>query len=681
MPRDKDMTKTTSKEAVVMDEIMSSDLMSEFENKFAVHQPEEMTLTEYLDRCKTDPMCYAFAAQRMVDAIGEPVIIDTSKNPRLARLFGNKEIRTYPAFSDFFGMEDTIEAIVDFFRHAAQGLEESKQIIYLLGPVGGGKSSLVARLRDLMESRPIYVLGYRHAAQGSKPARTEWSPYFSRVLPLFAQAGMADRISKEYGIPLRYLDTKDIVGPWERKRLEESKGNLSNFRVLKLYPSRFQQIAISEAEPGDENTQDISTLVGKVDMRKLEDFSQDDPDAYLYSGALNLTNQGLMEFKEMFKAKIKMLNPLLFAVQEHNYQGTENIGALPFNGIICAHSNEGEWLKFKNNRENEAFLDRICIVKVPYCLRIDEEMEIYKKAISESELAGKSIAPGTLEILAMFSCISRIKEPQNSDWYSKLKVYNGENLREKDVRAKDYREYREDSENRDEGFFPAISTRWAFKRLSQCFNADPHEIAADPIHMMRVLLTEIEKDFTPEQEATFKKVIKDLIKEKYYFPMVDREIRAAYLESYSDYGQNLFDRYFMWAEKWVNSEDYFDPGTGLTMNKEALDNELSKIEKPADISNPKDFRNEIVNWILRYQAKNNGANPSWRSYEKLKGVIEKTMFTKTEDLLPVISFAKKPTEDAEKKHNEFVQRMKDRGYTERQIRRIVDWYMRVQKAN
>lgn len=660
-------------EAVVMDQLMSSDLLDEFTSKFKIHDPEEMSLSDYLERCKTDPTCYATPAQRMVTAIGEPEIIDTSKNPRLARLFGNKEIRTYPAFNDFYGMEDTVESVVDFFRHAAQGLEESKQIIYLLGPVGGGKSSLVERLRDLMETLPIYVLGYR------SNGKTEWSPYFSRILPLFNQTGMAKQIAERYNIPERYLE--GIVGPWERKRLMEAKGDLAHFRVLKLYPSRFQQIAVTEAEPGDENTQDISTLVGKVDMRKLEEFSQNDPDAYLYSGALNGGNQGLLEFKEMFKAKIKMLNPLLFAVQEHNYQGTENIGALPFDGIVVAHSNEGEWLKFKNNRDNEAFLDRICIVKVPYCTRIEEEIKIYQKAIKHSELANAPIAPGTLEILAMFSVMSRLKEPANSSLWSKLKVYNGENLREKDPRAKTYQEYREDSENRDEGFFPAISTRWAFKRLSQCFNADPHEVAANPVHMMRVLLTEIEKDTKAEEEAKYKKVIKDIIKEQYYFPMVDKEIRAAYLESYSEYGQNLFDRYFMWAEKWVNSEDYFDPSTGNSLNKEALDAELSKIEKPADISNPKDFRNEIVNWILRFQARNQGQNPSWRSYQKLKDVIEKTMFTKTEDLLPVISFAKKESKEQEKKHTEFVERMQERGYTERQIRLVVDWYMRVNKTS
>jgi serine protein kinase len=654
--------------------LSATSVLDEFERNFSVYAPTEMTLPEYLEECKTDKGCYAFAAQRMVDSIGEPIIVNTAKDQRLARIFGNREIRTYEAFKGFYGMEETIEQIVDFFRHAAQGLEESKQIIYLLGPVGGGKSSLVSRLRDLVERKPIYVLAYRDTDR----SETTYSPYFSRVLPLFNEARMTGMITDKYHIDPRFLS--GILGPWERKRLIQAKGSLANFRVVKMYPSRFRQIAISEAEPGDENTQDISTLVGKVDMRKLEAFSQNDPDAYLYSGALNLSNQGLLEFKEMFKAKIKMLNPLLFAVQEHNYQGTENIAALPYDGIVVAHSNEGEWLKFRNNRENEAFLDRICIRKVPYCLRVDEEKKIYEKAIAESELSGKPVAPGTLEVLAEFSVISRLKEPANTTVWSKMKVYNGENLREKDPKAKTYLEYREEAENRDEGFFPAISTRWAFKRLSQCFNRDPHEIAADPVHMLHVLLTEIEKDTSKEEEEKYKKVIKDILRVK-YFEFVDKEIRAAYLESYADYGQNLFDRYFLWADKWVNQEEYFDPDTGLAMNRDALDAELSKIEKPADISNPKDFRNEAVQWVLRFRANNQGKNPSWRSYEKLKNVIEKTMFTKTEDLLPVISFGKKSTGEEEKKHHEFLGRMMSKGYTERQVQRVVEWYMRVQKSS
>jgi serine protein kinase len=657
-----------------MSDTASQDVFGEFATNYSVHSPEELTLKEYLERCRTDPDCYATAAQRMLKAIGLPDIVDTSKDPRDARLFGNKEIRRYPAFSDFYGMEETIESIVDFFRHAAQGLEESKQIIYLLGPVGGGKSSLVDRIRKLMESLPIYVLAYKTNLK--EPA--VMSPYFSQVLPLFGATGMGERITKEYGIPSRYLE--GIIGPWERKRLEESKGNLSNFRVVKVYPSRFQQLAISEAEPGDENTQDISTLVGKCDMRKLEEFSLNDPDAYLYSGALNKANQGILEFKEMFKAKIKMLNPLLFAVQEHNYQGTENLGAMPFYGIVCAHSNEAEWLKFRNNKDNEAFIDRVCVIKVPYCTRVNEEIQIYKKMLEGSDLADKPIAPGTLEVLAMFSVISRIREPQGASWYSKMRVYNGENLREKDQHAKTYQEYKDNIDNREEGFYQAISTRWAFKRISQCFNSDAHEIAADPIYMMNILLNEIKKDLTPEQEAIYERVIKDILNDQYYYPFIDREIRSAYLESYTDYGQNLFDRYILYADHWIRSEDYNDTDVGLVKKKDELDAELQKIEKQADVTNARDFRNEVVNYCLRYAAKNDGKKPSWKSYEKLKEVIEKTMFANTKDLLPVISFSAKSSAEEEKKHGEFVDRMMENGYTERQIRRVVDWYMRAKST-
>ena len=193
-------------------------------------------------------------------------------------------------------------------------------------------------------------------------------------------------------------------------------------------PSRTHQIAISKTEPGDENNQDISSLVGKVDIRKLEMLSQNDPDAYSYSGGLNRANQGLLEFVEMFKAPIKMLHPLLTATQEGNYIGTENIGAIPFTGVIMAHSNESEWQNFKNNKTNEAFIDRIYVIKVPYCLRATEERQIYEKLLRGSELAKAPCAPGTLDMLARFSVLTRLREHENSNVYSKMRVYDGETL-------------------------------------------------------------------------------------------------------------------------------------------------------------------------------------------------------------------------------------------------------------
>src|ERR1044071_5668908 len=381
------------------------DVFDIFSRDYAREKFESMSLRDWLLAARDNRMLYATPAERMVAAIGEAELVDTAQDPRLSRLFFNRTIKVYRAFDGFFGMEDTIERIVGYFKHTAQGLEEKRQILYLLGPVGGGKSSLAERLKDLMEVHPIYVLKAGDAI----------SPVFESPLGLFRSNELANLLAERYGIPRRRLT--GIMSPWAVKRLDEFGGDISKFEVVKLYPSKLRQIAISKTEPGDENNQDISSLVGKVDIRKLETFAQNDPDAYSYSGGLNRANQGILEFVEMFKAPIKMLHPLLTATQEGNYIGTENIGAIPYTGVILAHSNEAEWQSFKTNKNNEAFIDRICVIKVPYCLRVTEEQKIYEKLIQGSELATAPCAPATLETMARFSVMSRLRKHENSTLY------------------------------------------------------------------------------------------------------------------------------------------------------------------------------------------------------------------------------------------------------------------------
>ena len=641
------------------------DIFADFTRSYESRRESEMSLSDFLAGCRDDPMMYAGPAERILAAIGEPEIVDTAKDPRLGRIFMNRTIRRYPAFSEFYGMEETIERIVGFFRHAAQGLEERKQILYLLGPVGGGKSSIAERLKALMEQQPIYVL----------KAGDEISPVFENPLGLFNPDRMGDALEEDYGIPRRRLT--GLMSPWCLKRLDGFGGDIAQFKVVKLHPSRLRQIAIAKTEPGDENNQDVSSLVGKVDIRKLETLSQSDPDAYSYSGGLNRANQGLLEFVEMFKAPIKMLHPLLTATQEGNYIGTENIGAIPFQGIIMAHSNEAEWQSFKANKNNEAFIDRIFVIKVPYCLRVTEEQKIYEKLIRGSELTASPCAPATLEMLARFAVLSRLREHENSNIYSKMRVYDGESLREVDPRARSLQEY-QDAAGVDEGM-DGVSTRFAFKVLAATFNHDTTEVGADPVHLMYVLEQAIRREQLPDEtEKRYLEFIKAELAPR-YAEFIGNEIQKAYLESYHDYGQNLFDRYVDYADAWIEDQDFKDPDTGQLMNRELLNQELTKIEKPAGIANPKDFRNEVVKFALRARA-NTGRNPSWTSYEKLREVIEKRMFSQVEDLLPVISFGSKKDSETEKKHGEFVLRMMERGYTERQVRRLVEWYMRVKKA-
>ncbi len=456
------------------------DLFSAFTRSYDARNAAELSLAEYLNGLPRRPDDVRQRPERILRGDRRAEMIDTAKDARLGRIFMNRTIRIYPAFSDFYGMEETIERIVVFFRHAAQGLEERKQILYLLGPVGGGKSSLAERLKALMERFPVYVL----------KAGDEISPVFESPLGLFDPDAMGRRSEERYGIPRRRLT--GLMSPWCIKRLDEFGGDISSSRSSRSARRACGRSRISKTEPGDENNQDISSLVGKVDIRKLETLSQDDPDAYSYSGGLNRANQGMLEFVEMFKAPIKMLHPLLTATQEGNYVGTENIGAIPFTGIIMAHSNESEWQSFRSNKNNEAFIDRIYVIKVPYCLRVTEEEAIYGKLIQTSELTAAPCAPGTLEMLARFSVLSRLREHENSNLYAKMRVYDGESLREVDPRARSMQEYK-DAAGVDEGM-DGISTRFAFKVLAATFNHDTLEVVADPVHLMYVLEQSIKRE-------------------------------------------------------------------------------------------------------------------------------------------------------------------------------------------
>ena len=638
-------------------------IFNQYQNRYESTSEEELSLQEYLELCKKGTPAYASVAERLLLAIGEPELVDTRSVERLSRIFANKVVRIYPAFRDFYGMEEVIEGIVSYFRHAAQGLEERKQILYLLGPVGGGKSSLAEELKALIEKVPFYAI--------------KGSPVHESPLGLFNPVEDGDILEGDFGIPKRYLTS--VMSPWAVKRLHEFGGDITKFRVVKLHPSVLSQTAIAKTEPGDENNQDISSLVGKIDIRKLETYSQNDPDAYSYSGGLCLANRGMLEFVEMFKAPIKVLHPLLTATQEGNYKGTEGFGAIPFDGVVLAHSNEAEWLTFKSNRNNEAFLDRIYIVKVPYTLRVTDETRIYQKLLDNSSLSEAPCAPDTLRMLAQFSVLSRLKEPENSSIYSKMKIYDGENLKDTDPKAKSYQEYR-DFAGVDEGM-TGLSTRFAFKILSRVFNFDHREVSANPVHLMYVLEQQIEQEqFPTGVEERYLNFIKEYLSPR-YAEFIGKEIQTAYLESYSEYGQNIFDRYVNYADFWIQDQEFRDPNTGEILDRGALNSELEKIEKPAGISNPKDFRNEVVNFVLRARVKHDGNNPPWTSYEKLRAVIEKKMFSNTEELLPVISFNTKASTEDQRKHQDFVDRMISKGYTEKQVRLLCDWYLRVRKSS
>lgn len=635
------------------------------------HATKPMTMDEYFEEAKANPRVYQSSHAAMVEAFGKPRMLDTRNDPRLSRIYENRVLQVFEPFEEeFFGMYDVIQNIYGYFLSGSQGLDAAHKILYLLGPVGGGKSSLVEKLKQLAELVPMRVLA--HVDDSGKLVN---SPLFESALGLFAEAELRSEISNQYGIPLRAFPR--IMSPWARKRLEECGGDLGRFRVVELYPSIVDQVGVGVATPGDDTNQDTSTLVGKTDIRRLERFAQNDPDAYSFSGAL-CVGQRLMEFVEMFKAPIKTLNPLLPATMENYFTGTEQIGAIPFHGVIVAHSNEAEWSSFKSNRRNEAFLDRVSMVQVPYVLAVSDEIRIYEKLVRNSTLRDAPCAPETLRALATFFVLTRIKEDQKSTLLAKLRVYDGENVKETDLKAKPIHEYRELA-GVDEGM-TGESTRFAYEILAKTFNFDPEEIAADPVHLMYVLEQEVIKKQYPEERQ--KQLIGTFQKDIVYKQVkkaVDAAIREAYFDAGNEYGQALFDRYIMLADHWIEDKDYKDPDTGDVLDREEVNKQLEAVEKPAGIGNPKDFRNEVVRYALRYGKNHEGRTPGWKEYEPMKRVLERKMFENVDEMLPVISSTKKQSKEMEEKHKAFVDRMVAKGWTRKQVRKLVDWHLRVKK--
>lgn len=618
---------------------------------------EEMTLKEYLELCKKDSSVYATPAERLVKAIGAPEFIDTRSNERLSRIFSNETIPIYSDFKDIYGLEIPLRELISVIKRAAQGLEEKKQIIYLLGPVGSSKSTIAAILKRLMEAEPFYAI--------------KDSPLYENPLALFKTEH-----ATKLGIPARYLTV--VPSRWLLKRLKELEGDISKFKVVKVYPSEINQIGISHVEAGDENNQDISVLVGQVNINRLGEFPQDDPDCYSYNGGLCIGNRGLVEFTEMFKAPPKTLNPLYEATQSRFYNGTESIGVLPFEGLVLAHSNEAEWELFRNNKRNEALIDRICLIRIPYCLRYSEEVKVYEKLLKNSQLSKSPCAPKTLEMLAKFCVQTRLVHPSDDRLYNKMEVYNGDNLKHKIPSIKSVFDYQKEAwdakEGKEEGFFGA-STRFAFKVLAQTFNIDVSEIAADPLHLLYTLIDKVRQEsLAKEDEVRYLSIIENLI--KLYRKFLESEIKKSYIEAYDEHGQNKFDRYFLYADHWLKDEDIRDPFSNILLIPTELDKWLSEIEVPLGVGNKKDFRQQIVSFNLRHQAQNNGNNIKWTAHQKIKELIEAHVFSNLDDMLPIISSSSHASKEEDKKHTEFVARMVDNGYTEQQVRFLIDWYLK-----
>lgn len=599
---------------------------------------------DYLEKVREDPTIPKLAHARLYDLIIRAGSEDlhSTDDAGAKRLYKDEPIKTYNFFRDeFFGIEKTVSQIVRYFHSASLKGEESRQVLYLMGPVGSGKSSLVERLqRGLEESEPFYAIA--GSTMNEEPLQ---------LIP--------KHLRKEFEKMLGVHIEGDI-SPVTRFRLDhEFGGKYEDVPVEMKHFSKRARVGIGVVPPVDPNNQDTSVLIGSEDISKLDVYSEGDPRVLDLNGALNVGNRGVVEFIEVFKNETEYLHAMITATQEKVIPAPGRHGMVYVDTVIIAHSNEAEWQKFKSDHTNEAILDRIVVVKVPYNLRLSEEVKIYQKIIRHSDFRAH-VAPHTLEMASMFAILSRLEPTAKCDVMTKLKLYNGEEVVEKGKTKKiDVRELRD--ETKREGM-SGISTRFIMKALDNALSDNVDGNCINPINVREALITMVkEADLADDERKRLLEFLQDVL-HKEYLEILEKEITKAFVYSYQEQAESLFQNYLDHAEAFVNKTRVKDRNTKEELHADegflkSIEEQIAIIGSAAD-----GFRQEVIAYL--WATSRRGEKVSYQSYEPLKEAIEKKLMTSVRDISRIITKARTRDEDQTQKYNAMVSNLLDHGYCE-----------------
>jgi len=600
------------------------------------------SMLEYLEIIRGQPGLAKLAHKRLYEMLVDAGVqeINLDENPRLKRLHRGEKLRTFDFFSeDFYGMEKTLNQIVRYFHSASLRGEESRQVLYLVGPVGSGKSSLVERLKQGLERlQPFYAI--------------ENCPMNEEPLHLIPRH-LRKEFSKMLGVEIegdlcpvcRYRLKEDFQGRWEEVPVRTYEFSIRGKRGVGVVP------------PVDPNNQDTSVLIGSEDISKLDLYSEGDPRVLDLTGALNVGNRGMVEFIEVFKNETEYLHAMITATQEKSIPAPGRHGMIYVDTCIVAHSNEAEWKKFKSDHTNEAILDRIVTVKVPYNLRLSEEVKIYKKIIRQSRFTA-DIAPHTIEIASMFAILSRLEPTNKCDLMTKLKLYNGEEVVEKGKTKKiDVVELKEEAKN--EGM-TGISTRFIMKALDNALSDNIEANAIHPISVREALVHMVkESDFAEDVRKRYLEFLQDTL-HKEYLEVLEREITKAFVYSYREQAEALFQNYLDHAEAYVTKKRFKDRSTGEELEPD--ESFMKSIEEQiAIIGTASDgFRQEVIAYL--WSVSRRGESITYESYEPLKEAIEKKLMASVRDVSRIITKARTRDEEQNKKYDRMVEQLIRNGY-------------------
>ncbi|WP_410985652.1 PrkA family serine protein kinase [Bacillus cereus] len=590
----------------------------------------EGTFAEYLELVKERPWVAQTAHSRIYNMIKDAGIEEV-EGRRKYNFFSNK----------LFGLEDALERLVEeYFHPSAKRLDVRKRILLLMGPVSGGKSTLVTMLKRGLETYSRTDRGAVFAIKGC--------PMHEDPLHLIPHH-LRDDFYDEYGVRI-----EGNLSPLNVMRLEkEYGGRIEDVVVERIFFSEDRRTGIGTFSPSDPKSQDIADLTGSIDFSTIAEYgSESDPRAYRFDGELNKANRGMMEFQEMLKCDEKFLWHLLSLTQEGNFKAGR-FALISADELIVAHTNETEYRSFISNKKNEALHSRIIVMPVPYNLRASEEEHIYEKMIYESDVADVHIAPHTLRVAAMFTILTRLKDPKRPDidLIKKMRLYDGEMV--EGYNAIDVEELQR--EYQDEGM-SGIDPRYVINRISSTIirKEVPSINALDVLRSLKDGLDQ-HPSISNEDRERYMNFIS--LARKEYDDIAKKEVQKAFVYSYEESAKTLMDNYLDNVEAYCNKSKLRDPLTGEEMSPD--EKLMRSIEEQIGISEnaKKAFREEILIRISAYARK--GKRFDYNSHERLREAIQKKLFADLKDVVKITTSTKTPDENQLKKINDVVARLID----------------------
>lgn len=600
------------------------------------------TFLDYLEIVKNNPDVAKLSHKRIYDLIMDKgfEILRPEENAKIKKIYGNEKIKRYNFFKeDFYGIDTVVMKLMNYFHSASMRGEEARQVLYLVGPVGAGKSSLVESIKRVLETAPpVYVL--------------DGCPMHEEPLHLIPK-----HLRKEFEDMLGVEIEGDLCPVCKYRLLNEFGGEYEKFPVSTKNFSIRSRKGIGVVPPVDPNNQDTSILTGSIDISKMDMYPEDDPRIFSLNGAFNVGNRGLVEFIEVFKNDVEYLHTIITATQEKSIPSPGKGSMIYFDGLIIAHSNEAEWNKFKSDHTNEAILDRIVKIEVPYCLELSEEIKIYEKILKKSNFDAH-IAPHTMEIASMFAILTRLLPSMKVDPITKLKLYNGEEIVEKGTTKRiDVLELKEEAGTM-EGM-KGISTRFIIKTIDNALSNAEHK-CINPLSVMESIIKSVkDMDISQEDKKKYLGYIQDTIR-KEYNKILEKEITKAFIHSFKEQAESLFNNYIDNAEAYVNKTKLKDSATSEELEPD--EEFMRSIEEQIGISesSSKGFRADVTSYM--FYIVRSGGKMDYRSYEPLKEAIEKKLTASVKDLSRIITKSRVRDKDQDRKYNSMVNQMEKNGY-------------------